>query len=132
MSELEERLKKEYKVNVISMSYDLSIVSNVYKLVESLVTQNINISILINNAGLGKSCKFHEMDIKTIESILNVNCLSATILTRLLLPKMVQQGHGRIMNISSVAAYSPAGEEQIYHASKAYMSFFSQGIQYEL
>ena len=94
--------------------------------------RGIVIDTLINNAGLGDSGRFDREDPEKISSMLQVNIVALTELTRLALPKMVARGRGRIMLLSSTAAFSPGPGMAVYYATKTYVLNFGRAIGYEL
>jgi 3-oxoacyl-[acyl-carrier protein] reductase len=99
---------------------DLSIDEDVNKVVEIAENELGGIDILINNAAGGAA---HEQDltIPTEDWLIsyNINVLSMVRLTKLILPKMQQQGWGRIINISSASAVKPAPGMGAYSTTKA-------------
>jgi len=90
------------------------------------------IDILINSAGFGLFGFFVETDWQFEESMLQLHVLNLTRLTKLLARKMLARGSGRIMNVSSLAAFQPGPLMNIYYASKAYILFFSEALANEL
>jgi short-subunit dehydrogenase len=55
-----------------------------------------------------------------------------THLTRLLLPAMLERGHGRILNVGSTAGFQPGPFMAVYYATKAYLLSFSEALAEEL
>jgi short-subunit dehydrogenase len=94
--------------------------------------QNIEIDLLINNAGLGDMGAFATSDPAKIERIILVNILALTILTRRLLPAMIKRKRGAILNVSSSAGFLAIAGFSVYAASKAYVTSFSEGLRAEL
>ena len=88
--------------------------------------------ILINSAGFGLFGFFVETDWQFEESMLQLHVMNLTRLTKLVAQKMVLRGSGRIMNVSSLAAFQPGPLMNIYYASKAYIHFFSEALANEL
>lgn len=88
--------------------------------------------ILINSAGFGLFGFFVETDWQFEESMLQLHILNLTRLTKLVAQKMVRRRSGRIMNVSSLAAFQPGPLMNIYYASKAYIHFFSEALANEL
>ena len=88
--------------------------------------------ILINSAGFGLFGFFVETDWQFEESMLQLHVLNLTRLTKLVARKMLYRGSGRIMNVSSLAAFQPGPLMNIYYASKAYIHFFSEALANEL
>ena len=88
--------------------------------------------ILINSAGFGLFGFFAETDWQYEESMLQLHVLNLTRLTKLVVQKMILRGSGRIMNVSSLAAFQPGPLMNIYYASKAYIHFFSEALANEV
>lgn len=74
-------------------------------------------------------------DLNTEEEMLttiNLNVLSTTMMTRMVLPGMKQRGRGIIVNMSSTSCYRPAAYLNLYASTKAFVTSFSLGLQHEL
>ena len=91
-----------------------------------------NIGALVNNAGIGTHGYFRETDIERELEIVEVNIAALTHLTKLVLPGMLARRTGRIVNISSVAAFQPGPLMSVYYASKAYVQSFSEALSEEM
>ena len=90
------------------------------------------IDVLVNNAGHGTYGPFLQTPWETEASILQVNIVALTELTKRLLPPMVARKNGRILNVASTAAFLPGPLMAVYYASKAYVLSFSEAIANEL
>jgi short-subunit dehydrogenase len=90
------------------------------------------VDVLVNNAGIPKRRHVTKLDPETVSAVMNVNYLSPVRLTLGLLPSMLAQGHGRIVNMSSVAAVLSSPGEAAYDASKAALSAFSEAMAIDL
>ncbi|MCH5599577.1 SDR family NAD(P)-dependent oxidoreductase [Niabella ginsengisoli] len=110
---------------------DLSVKQNVIALCNWL-NKNFDIYILINNAGVGGTKKFTEASIHYIDSIMQVNVVATSLLTHQLLPNLLRQQQAYILNVSSMAAFSPIGYKTVYPASKTFIHSFSRGLSEEL
>ncbi len=88
--------------------------------------------MLINNAGFGLFGTFVETDWQREAAMLNLHIMTTTHLTKLILKGMVERGAGKILNMSSLAAFQPGPLMAIYYASKAYILSFSEAIANEL
>ncbi len=64
--------------------------------------------------------------------MLQVNVVALTRLTKLFLPLMVERGWGKVLNVSSTAAFQPGPLMAVYYASKAYVLSFSEAIAEEV
>ena len=91
-----------------------------------------DIDVLINNAGFGLYGHFIRTDWEIEEAMLQLHVLNMTHLCKLILPKMIHRGSGRIMNVASLAAFQPSPTMSLYYASKAYMLYFSEAVANEL
>ncbi|MCF7560441.1 SDR family oxidoreductase [Sabulilitoribacter multivorans] len=94
--------------------------------------KDISIDVLVNNAGFGLFGTFSGTDWERELDMLHLHILTTTHLTKLFLDGMLKKGSGKILNISSLAAFQPGPLMSIYYASKAYMLSFSEAIANEL
>ena len=111
---------------------DLAIAEAAHSVFDELERASIVVDVLINNAGMGTFGPFVESDPAQELRTMQLNIVSLTVLTRLLLPGMLHRGHGCIMNVASVAAFRPGPLMAVYYASKAYVLSFSRALASEL
>ncbi|MDO6760198.1 SDR family oxidoreductase [Tamlana sp. 2_MG-2023] len=123
-------LLKDFDVEVITLVKDLGVPNVSNEIMSDLGNQPID--VLINNAGFGLFGTFAETDWERESAMLHVHILTATHLTKLVLKGMVERGSGKILNMSSLAAFQPGPLMSIYYASKGYMLSFSEAIANEL
>lgn len=90
------------------------------------------IDILINNAGIESIGPFAELDIEEITALLMTNVGGLQILTRLVLPEMVDRRRGKIINIASVAGWGGTPLAATYVASKHAVLGFSFSLRAEV
>jgi len=131
LKELSRRLEETYKIKAHYYEVDLSVNENVMKLTE-WVNESFDIHILINNAGLGGTKKFVDASPSYINTILQVNVAATSLITHQLLPNLLRQPKAYILNVSSMAAFSPIGFKTVYPASKTFIHSFSRGLHEEL
>ncbi|WP_426278379.1 SDR family NAD(P)-dependent oxidoreductase [Chryseobacterium sp. S-02] len=131
LKEVGQEISEKYNVKTHYYEVDLSISENVLKLTEWL-NQSFNIHILINNAGLGGTRKFLDASTNYINTILQVNVMATSLITHQLLPNLLKQPQSYILNVSSMAAFSPIGFKTVYPASKTFIHSFSRGLHEEL
>ena len=86
------------------------------------------VDVLVNNAGLGTTGAFHEVDRDSEEHLLRLNVRAVLRLTHAALPQMVARGSGSIVNVSSVAGFAPGARAATYSASKAWVTNFSESL----
>ncbi|MDD5226074.1 MAG: SDR family oxidoreductase [Candidatus Omnitrophica bacterium] len=132
LDELAVELTTTNPIDIRTISKDLSLPASAEEIKTELNEQKIAIEILVNNAGFGVHGFFHQTDWKATEAMLNLNMITLTHLTRLLLPGMLERGHGKILNIASTAAFQPGPLMACYFASKAYTLSFTEALANEL
>jgi short-subunit dehydrogenase len=129
---LKVELESKHHVKVHVIQKDLSLHGSAYDIYNKVNDLNIEIEYLINNAGFGDFRIFSDSDWPKQEKMINLNITALTHLTRLYLPHMISRGHGRIMNVASVASFCPGPTMSVYFASKAYVLSFSEALAEEL
>ncbi len=127
-----ELLDQHPRLQIEIRPTDLSKSEAVDTLISWARTQKPPIDLLINNAGLGDLGAFATADPAKIDAMLQVNMVALTRLTRGLLPAMLEQKHGAILNVSSSASFLPIPNFAVYAATKAYVTSFSEALRGEL
>lgn len=89
------------------------------------------LTVLINNVGVGGNNHFLDADRCYLTSIIDLNIKATTILTHELLPNLLKREQAYVLNVSSLAAYSPIAYKTIYPASKAFVHSFTRSLQKE-
>ena len=89
------------------------------------------VDILINNAGITRDAMFHKMTPQMMHQVMNVNFFGVYNCVYNVVPKMREQGYGRIVNMSSTSSYGNVGQAN-YAASKAAIEGFSKTLAKEL
>lgn len=133
-AQLEKRAEELSKSGITThiIVQDLSQPDACEIIVDRLKSLNLQIDVLINNAGFANYGNFAENSLEKEMSLLQVNIVALTKLTRLILPSMLERKSGRIMNLASMAAFVAGPQMCVYYASKAYVLSFSEGLASEL
>ncbi|MDX1806618.1 MAG: 3-ketoacyl-ACP reductase [Paenisporosarcina sp.] len=105
-------------VKAVFATADVSSNDEVTKAIHSLTSELGTVDILINNAGIAKFGKFMDLDVEEWEKIIQVNLMGVYYVTRAVLPGMIEQQSGDIINISSSAGQKGAPITSAYSASK--------------
>lgn len=105
-------------VNVHAETADVSDASAIDHAFESAAAAIGPVSILVNNAGSGKSAPFHKMEREFWDSMIAVNLTGTFICTQAALPAMLDAGNGRIINVASTAGLIGYGYVSAYCAAK--------------
>lgn len=140
VSDMHERRTKEVAQDISreTGSATLGIVCDVRSRaqVENMVKQTLDewgrIDILVNNAGINKTSPVVEMTDETWELVLGVNLYGTFYCSRAVLPTMIKQRWGRIVNLSSVAQWRGDSGQAHYCAAKAAISAFTRGLAAEV
>lgn len=111
---------------------DLSDIDACRKLKHSLEAAGIEVEYLINNAGFGEQGAFHEIPLERHLKLVHLDVVGMMTLMHLYLESFVQRGHGRILNMASIASFMPGPLLASYHASKAFVLSLSDSVAEEL
>jgi 3-oxoacyl-[acyl-carrier protein] reductase len=109
---------EESGVRVFSRVADVSRTPEINELVAQAVTTLGPITILVNNAGMGLFGPAHEKTEADWDGVMNTNLKSVFLVSRAVVPSMIRQGKGDIINISSLAGKNTFAGGGIYCASK--------------
>lgn len=124
-------IQEKYGVEAHYFETDFSKHQSVYD-VANWVIGNFPVFMLINNAGIGGTKAFESASPEYIDNIIQVNVRATSMLTRLLLPELKKHESAYILNVSSMASFSPFAYKTVYPASKAFIYSFSRGLHEEL
>lgn len=132
LPQLSEFITKTYNVASFYFETDLTNVHSLEKMI-TWVKTSYSLNILINNVGAGGTAKFEQVSSNYINNIIQLNIRALSYITHQLLPNLMEtKKRAFILNVSSMAAFCPMGYKTVYPASKKYIQFFSEGLNYEL
>jgi short-subunit dehydrogenase len=132
LSATREKFVRDYDVDVVTISKDLFDPENAKALYAEVQQQGIAIEILVNDAGQGVYGEFVETELEKELNIIRLNIESLVVLTKYFVKDMASQGHGRILNLSSIASKTPGPFQAVYHATKAFVQSFTEAIRNEV
>ncbi len=127
-----EELVRNYDIDVVAISKDLFDPENAKALYQEITAKGIAIEILVNDAGQGVYGEFVDTDIDRELNIVRLNIESLVVLTKYFLKDMVARGHGKILNLSSIASKTPGPFQSVYHGTKAFVQSFTEAIRDEV
>jgi short-subunit dehydrogenase len=130
LRELADELRSLVEVEVLVA--DLADRERLDALVERLGSTTAPIDLLVNNAGFGFSGDFIDLDRDGETAVVDVNIVALHRLAHAAGTAMSAQGHGGILNVSSIAGYGPAPRAATYAATKAFVTSFSEALHAEL
>jgi len=131
LKQLSIELSEKYDVEVLFYETDFSKQEAVYQFAD-WINSKYSINILVNNVGIGGTYSFLDSNAEYIDSIININVRTFSLLTRLLLENLRQQIHSYVLNVASMASFSPMPYKTVYPASKAFIYSFSRSLSEEL
>lgn len=129
---LGNELAQKHGITATAIALDLSTPTAARDIVRELEARGLRVDVLINNAGFADFGEFAASDPVKQEQMLHLNITTLTMLTRFLLPGMIERKFGRVMNVASTAAFMPGPLMSVYYATKAYVLSFSEAIAEEL
>lgn len=124
------RLESEYGVDVRTAPVDIS--SEDFMDAVHAVTDDIDVGILINNAGVAEKGPFLDNDLDGELRTLYVNNRAPITLAHAFGRKMRDRGRGGIIFVGSTIGFSPAPYFSNYSGSKSHLLYFGDGLGYEL
>lgn len=120
----------EYDTSADPYAIDLCNRHEVEQLAQRLALSDVE--LLVNNAGFGTVDYFVDTDTSFLVGIAEIHVIAPTILTRAVLPGMVERNRGNIINVSSLGAWLHSAGNVQYGATKSYLAVFSESLQQEL
>ncbi len=127
-----EDIRARHGVQVSVIAEDLADPAAPQRLVERLSAENVNIDVLINNAGYGVGGRFDTVPWDDHSRFIQVLMTAPCMLAHLTLPGMRQRNYGRIINIASVAGLLPGSPGfTLYGGAKAHLISFSEALNAE-
>lgn len=87
------------------------------------------VDVLVNNAGIEDTREFHELSPDDVERVVRVNLLGTLLLTRAVLPGMLERGAGHVLNVASLAGLAGSACNEVYSATKAGLVVFSSCLR---
>ncbi len=128
LTALKEQLESQHKIKVFVITQDLSLPHAGQTIFEQVQQQNLQVDLLINNAGFGDYGKFGDRSLDKQLNMIQVNISAVVELTHLFLPQMRARKKGQIVNVSSIAGYQSMPYLSVYAATKAFVLSFSEAL----
>lgn len=132
LATLGRELKALHGVEVTCLTQDLSVPGAAQALFDASAALNLEIDMLINNAGFGDFGRFATSDLWRQSEMIQVNIAAMMALCHVFMRPMIARGYGRILNTASLAAFQPGPLMAVYYASKAFVLSFSEALAVEL
>ena len=111
---------------------DVSVQADAEKVLSQVIENWGKIDILVNNAGINRDKLLMRMDASDWDDVMNVNLRGTFLCTKLVLPYLIKQRRGNIVNVSSVVGLSGNPGQVNYAASKAGLVGFTKALAREV
>ncbi|MCF0074296.1 SDR family NAD(P)-dependent oxidoreductase [Dyadobacter sp. CY261] len=131
LTQISEALVALYGVDVKCIPADLATLDAARKVFEETERQNLQIEILVNNAGIGSGGEFAELSLQSELSLLQLNNASLVAMTHLFIQAMRERKSGSIVNVASMTAFMPVPYMATYAASKVFVRSFTEALTEE-
>lgn len=132
LSALCKELTAQYGIQAVYAVGDISIRSEAEAAADSVIEQLGQVDILINNAGIAKFGTLLEMDPEHWEKIIQVNLMGTYYITRKVLPAILEQKEGNIINVASTAGEKGFATGSAYAASKFGVMGLTESLMQEV
>lgn len=133
LNELAAQLQEHHKVRVLPLNFDVRDKKEVFKQIGSLPSDWRCIQVLVNNAGLALGREtFDEALIEDWETMIDTNLKGLLYVSKAVIPYLIQQGKGHIINIGSTAAKNVYAMGNVYCATKHAVDAISQAQRIDL
>ncbi|WP_449455192.1 SDR family NAD(P)-dependent oxidoreductase [Streptococcus suis] len=130
LEEIKQDIEKQYHVKVSVHSFDVTNMEQTIVNCQKILEEVGQIHILVNNAGLALGLdKFQDYDLTDMMTMIDTNIKGLLTVTRQLLPQMVENNKGHIINIGSTAGIYAYAGAAVYAATKSAVKVLSDGIR---
>ncbi len=131
--QLKNELEKKFSISVYTLAFDVQKKEQVFDAVQQLPVQWQQIDVLVNNAGLALGRDyFQEADLDDWETMIDTNLKGLLYVSRAVLPFMISNQKGHIINIGSTAAKEVYEKGNVYCASKAAVDSVTKAMRIDL
>lgn len=132
VKELEEKIKGNSNIEILFIQADVTSFESCENMVNNAIEKFGHIDVVVNNAGITKDGLLMRMKEEDFEKVINVNLKGTYNVTKNVIPYMMKQKYGKIVNISSVVGVSGNVGQANYAASKAGIIGFTKSVAKEL
>ena len=133
LDELSQQLQADFSTEVVSLCFDVRDNNACKKAFKSIPETFQRIDILINNAGLAAGAlPFDQSDLADYDQMIDTNVKGLLYITKLVVPGMIAQQSGLIINLSSIAGIEVYPNGSVYCASKHAVNAITKGLRIDL
>ncbi|MFC2113355.1 SDR family NAD(P)-dependent oxidoreductase, partial [Bacteroidota bacterium] len=132
LENLKSKLEQFHQIVVETICTDLAIHDAALSVFEHCEQQNLDVEVLVNNAGVLVYGETVTTDYSSVNSLLLLHVTTLAVLCRLFGERMVNQKKGYILNVSSISAVMPYPTISLYGPTKAFIRHFTRALRTEM
>ena len=132
LRELADELARAHGVRAEAIGSDLADPASRDELGQALRERELDVEILVNNAGFGSGGDFQDLDPEVEVGMVRLNVEAVVALCAAYAREMVDRRRGAILNVASIAGYQPIPRQATYAASKAFVVSFTEALASDL
>ncbi|MEH7387685.1 SDR family oxidoreductase [Bacillus sp. JJ1521] len=132
LEKIAQNIKDKYNIDCLFYKLDVRDTDNVKEVFEDILRHAKTIDVLVNNAGFGVFANVVDADINQMKAMFEVNVFGLISCTKMVLPTMMKQNSGHIINIASQAGKIATPKSSVYSASKHAVLGFTNSLRMEL
>ncbi|MEO6966512.1 MAG: SDR family oxidoreductase [Acidobacteriaceae bacterium] len=127
-----ELMSAHMGIDILAVALDLTVPGAPEELFQRTQAANLEVTLLINNAGFGAHGEFASIDRERQRQMIVLNIAALVALTHLYLQPMIKRRGGGVINIASVAGFLPLPYSAVYASTKAFVRSFSEALHEEV
>lgn len=132
LGKCKQQIEQQFPIRCYTLYKDLSATNSAQEIFDFCTQNNLDISVLINNAGILLFSEIVATPVKKVNAILQLHMYTPTVLCRLFGEQMKNEGKGFVLNVSSISAVMPYPGISLYGPTKTYMRYFTRAFRNEM
>jgi hypothetical protein len=132
LAKVKNQLERQFNIQVEILSCDLSNSESSKLIYDWCINKNVKVKILCNAAGMGGPKDFPELPLNGLRTMIRLNLESAVALSFMFIPILKQSAPSYILNIGSMAGFTPIPIKSVYSSTKSALHSFSYSLKYLL
>jgi short-subunit dehydrogenase len=132
LGDLKKKLEQTYQITAVTVDIDLAKENAAQKIFSYCEKNNLEIEILVNNAGILVFGEAVQVEYSKTIAILNLHMTTPALLCRLFGEQMIRRKRGFILNVSSISAVMPYPGISLYGPTKAFIRYFTRALRTEM
>lgn len=133
LSKLAEEIRQSCNVEVLELNFDIRVKSEIEEAINNLPEEWSKIDLLVNNAGLAAGLShIQDGSIDDWEQMIDTNIKGLLYISRIIMPRMIRNGSGHIINVGSIAGKEVYENGNVYCATKHAVEAITKGMRIDL